>query len=208
MKKIILSLLLFFNCGVLFSQTKLGFRLGYHISNMEFKTAGNNGTGKGKSSFHAGIMAEVPLYKQYSLQPGIAIFPKGALELPSSGGTYTYEILPVYLEIPLNVVTKFEVGNGKILVGAGPYLAFGIAGSVFPNLIVNGYRQDHPISYGSDENNELKKTDMGANFLTGYEFNPNFRMCIEYGLGLSNVSPRKGESLKNKAISFSLGITL
>lgn len=206
MKRLLFLVLILFHTTLGFSQNRIGFKLGYHLSDMVFDTGTQTGSTSSLSSFHAGFLVEISLSKLFYARPGISILQKGAAL--SSGGT-PIELNPVYIEIPVNIISKIELGNGKLFLGGGPYGAVGFGGSVTTNTTYNGGSMDHPIVYGSDpDKHDLKKFDFGINLLTGYEINRNFSVDVGYGIGLANIWPPSNGSLKNKIMSMSIGITL
>jgi hypothetical protein len=162
-----LIVLLLLNTTSLFSQHNWGFKLGYHNSGMQFKTASPDANAISRGSFHAGVFYELAINQNLYLQPAISLYQKGA-SLIENGNKI--DINPVYIEVPLNFLAKFEVADGRIFLGGGPYGSIGVAGSVIANTNVLGYGQGHPIKYGSDEDrHDFKRFDFGINVLTGYD---------------------------------------
>lgn len=172
-KLLIFSIAVFFNASSIFSQeligfdsdsqNRIGFKLGYHVSNMDFIIDGTKEKTSSASSFHATIFYEVPFASRFYLQPALSLFEKGST-LSNSGSPV--ELNPLYIEVPVNILAKIEFGNGQLFFGGGPYVALGIAGSVASNIDSFGRGDGHSISYGSDPSkNDLKKFDMALIYL-------------------------------------------
>jgi hypothetical protein len=80
-----------------------------------------------------------------------------------------------YLEIPLDVVYHYPLGEGNLHGGLGPYFAYGVGGST------GGIN-----SYG-EQNGGFKRFDAGLNVVVGYTFNNGLAIDLGYDLGLANV---------------------
>ncbi|MBC7913982.1 MAG: PorT family protein [Pyrinomonadaceae bacterium] len=206
MKKFLLLSLFILSTSALLAQKRLGVKLGYHISSMQFNLEDPNESSSSLSSFHASAFLDFPLKKGFYFQPGVSLLQKGAV-LKNAGAPV--ELNPVYIEIPLNLLKKFDMGKGNVLIGAGPYGAIGFAGSVIKSTNPDGLSPGHPIVYGTDAaKNDIKRFDYGFNMLGGYEFDRNISLVIGYGLGMANIWPPSSGSLKNRVVTFSIGITL
>lgn len=155
-----------------------------------------------KTGFHVGVTADVPLASEFYFQPGLLFSTKGA------GGYYSNNGIDVnlsYLELPLNFLYKPTLGTGKLLLGFGPYLGYGIGGKVD-----NG-STEADIKFKSDAGNEpntvyFKPLDAGANFLAGYEFANRFSLQLNAQLGLVNLNAYDNDGkLKNTGFGISAG---
>ena len=177
----------------------------------------------------------IPVHSMLSVQPGLTLIGKGVKltsseELPA-GADFYLQYTPLYLEIPVNLIANFEAGPGKVFVGAGPYLSFGIGGkakgvATFNDNPVdpfigssddnNTYNYDRSLKFGTnsstDKSKDLKSLDFGLNFLLGYQLTNGLSINGGYGLGLTNIDADSGiegnkESVKNSVISVGLGFT-
>ncbi|MBK9108610.1 MAG: outer membrane beta-barrel protein [Saprospiraceae bacterium] len=77
------------------------------------------------TGFHIGVNAQIPIVPDFYFQPGLLFTTKGA---KSTDGDITSTFKLSYVELPLNLVYKAALGNGFILLGFGPYVAYGISG--------------------------------------------------------------------------------
>jgi len=100
-------------------------------------------------------------------------------------------------------------------VGAGPYLAVGVAGkgkyemTETINSETTTTKVDRNIVFGNKEGSDMKKGDFGANFLLGYQWESGFNVHVNYGLGLSDINSDRELDVKttNVALAGGLGFT-
>ncbi len=180
------------------SRTTFGIRGGINFYNLNGKNnAGENLENKLKTGFNAGVNAEIPVGIDFYLQPGLLFSTKGAADKAGDGKTTIS-----YLELPINFIYKPELGEGKMLLGFGPYLGYGI------NAKYKNGSVESDIEFG-DQVDELKRFDAGANLLAGYEFNNKLSFQLNAGLGLLDIhnSPASDSksTLKNTGFGLSLG---
>lgn len=148
------------------------------------------------TGFHAGINADMFISEGFYLQPGLLYTTKGA-ERKNNNTEYTQHVS--YIELPVNLLFKLELGSGRLLLGAGPYAAYGISGknktksggaaleldAKFKNKIT-------AAEYATTLLNAayyLKPFDFGGNVLIGYELNSGFSLQLNGQLGLSQINP-------------------
>ena len=190
-------------------------------------------TVKSITSFYVGGVVNIPVHSMLSVQPGLTLIGKGSKATSSEqlleGVDFYSQVTPMYLEIPVNLIANFEAGPGKVFVGAGPYLSFGIGGKVKSVATLNGNPVD-PFTGSSDDNNthnfvrslkfgtnsstdkskDFKSLDFGLNFLLGYQLTNGLSINGGYGLGLTNIDSDTDiegnkASVKNSVISVGLG---
>lgn len=196
----------------------LGIRAGVNLNNI----AGNDFSGNKlsndlKTGFHAGIKADLYVSEGFYLQPGLIYSTKGA-EKKNDNNTRTQHLS--YLELPIYVLFKPQVGTGRFLLGAGPYAAYGISGK---NKVKSGgtaLEQDAKfkneitaIEYATTLLNAayfIKPWDFGANMIIGYELNSGFSLQVNGQLGLSDINPvvKSVEADKSKWKNLGFGLSL
>ena len=178
------------------SATTFGIRAGVNFHNLNGKDFNDDKLeNKLKTGFHAGVNAEIPVGIDFYLQPGLLFTTKGAKA--EVGDT---KINLSYLELPINFVYKPELGEGRMILGFGPYAAYALSGEVKD--------PDSDIEFG-DQPDEWKRFDAGANLLAGYEFSNNLSFQLNAGLGLTRLNNRpdndNNSSIKNTGFGVSLG---
>jgi len=226
-KKVLLSALMILAAVSAMSQTRLGIRGGLNLANVTIDKSGNTDESKMLPSFNAGLFADVPLAVGFALEPGLMLTGKGSKVHTSSSVLNTdmeTRLNPLYLEVPLNFVGKVPLGNDThLLLGAGPYAAFGIGGKVrtvgtFLGQDVDDksdIKWDDDTPFNEDDKNQgwdkLKRFDYGANFLAGFQFG-NAMVTANYGLGLAKINSGgdndADQKNKNRVFSISLGFLL
>ena len=163
--------------------------------------------------YHIGFNAQIPIASEFYFQPGLLYSTKGA-KAKSEASTSTTSIN--YLEMPLNVVYKKACGNGSMIVGFGPYAAYGIGGKVktsgssptvestikFKNTISATDPLDVPY---------YKAFDAGANAFVGYEMANGLFYQLNAQLGLLKINSEYAEypddktAIKNTGFGLSTG---
>jgi len=227
-RKLLQILLLFLivvaNKNKIQAQIKFGIRAGVNSSTVSasserdtsgFINGGNKVVGISKNviSYHVGLTAEISLSNSFSFQPSILYSGKGAkseyttniLNYPDGkGGTFSdfVEIKstskPFYIDIPLIFNFKKDLGAAKLLIGAGPYLAFGISGKTKSevNFLNNKFSTtlEKNISWNESDYKKdglvgIKRFDAGLTFNLGLEFVEKVQVGMNYNFGLTNINP-------------------
>jgi hypothetical protein len=167
--------------------------------------------------FHAGANALIPIVPEFFFQPGLLFSTKGAKHKYSLLGTsYTDTYNLTYLEVPLNFVYKGSLGGGFVMVGFGPYVAYGIGGKVktkggsssqdrkikFKNVVETG--DDLTVPYS-------RAFDAGANIFAGYEMASGLFAQLNTQFGMLKINseykifPDDKTSEKNTGFGISIG---
>lgn len=151
------------------------------------------------TSFYVGGTVDFPLSKAFYLQTGAMVIGKGGQNEFYGNKS---KIKTFYVEVPVNVLHKFLIGEHKILLGAGPYFAVAFDGSTkLTNTSGQEYNVD--IRFGND----YKRADFGLNFVTGVEFSKHLTLNVGYGLGLMNIRVLAADYItdRNNVLSAGLG---
>ena len=142
--------------------------------------------------------AEIPVGIDFYVQPGLLFSTKGA-KFDDANGEIKRNIS--YIEIPVNFLYKPELGDGRMLLGFGPYAAFAVGG----NTEIGNNKND--IEFGN-EVGENKRFDAGANLLAGYEFSNRLSFQLNAGLGLVNMYNRLDSDNKTTVKNTGFGVSL
>jgi len=180
------------------AQIKSRYTGGLSISAMELKAEGlNSGPGK-PLGIHFGYAFEIPVYHGLTFQPGVLFSSKGtSFRIDSTDHT----ISPIYIEVPVNAALTIGGDKIKILLLAGPYIAFGVGGTIWESG-----QSAKDIKFGNGAGRDIRFVDTGLNFEFGVCIN-NFIVTLHYGKGLTNISgdnPGVSE-IKNQVIGISFG---
>lgn len=187
-------------------KVKIGVKAGLNISSLAFDE--NEMNSSSRTGFTAGVMVEIPLAKNFSLQPELLYSQQGGKtsffdsEVTNSNYKGTLELN--YLNIPL--MLKYYVAKG-LSVQAGPQI--GIL------LKANNKYEDNFLGYENHESFNLKDysagIDTSVNFGLGYQFKDKFYTDLRYNISYSNVF-KDGDAnyfinqdMKNRVFQISLG---
>ena len=166
-------------------RTTFGLRAGVNFQNINGKnSAGDKLENNVRTGFHAGLNAEVPLGTGFYVQPGVLYSQKGT-EFKSND-----ELQLSYIEVPVNLVYKPVLGTGRMLLGFGPYVGFGIDGKYKSASGAEGeviFENEIPSS--PEPGVYVKRMDAGANLLAGYEFANKLSFQVNAQLGLMDIRP-------------------
>ena len=222
MKTRIFSLLMIltFTGTVTFAQSSdksgmsFGILGGVNFQNLNGKDAGGDKlTNDMILGYHAGLNVQIPIAPQFYFQPGLMFAIKGAKE---SSGSVTGTVKISYIELPLNLVYKAELGSGYFMLGFGPYIGYGVSGKEkieggavsvtrdvkFKNVVEIG----DPITVAY-----YRAFDAGANIFAGYQMASGIFAQLDTQLGMLKINPEyKGASgdktsVKNTGFGLSLG---
>ncbi|MCO5240770.1 MAG: PorT family protein [Chitinophagaceae bacterium] len=203
LKAVVLVLISISVSHIISAQVQWGVKAGGNLSGMLLKDEGGYVKIKLRPGFHLGGTAELALADKFSLQPSLLLTSKGFTIDKSGGAQYLYGVDRIkftsyYIELPVNFIFKPQAGNGKMLLGAGPYFAYGLGGrwkaeangmSVTGKLkFINDFSSaDSSIGGNSRTVPYTKPFDFGANILIGYEFSKNLYIHLNGQLGLLDV---------------------
>ena len=187
-------------------KVKLGVKAGLNISSLTFDESELNSSNK--TGFTAGVMVEIPLAKNFSIQPELLYSQQGTkISFSDSEVTnshYKSTIDLNYLNIP--VMLKYYVLKG-LSVQAGPQI--GIL------LKANNKYQDNFLGYENRESFDLKEystgIDTSVNLGLGYQFKDKFYTDLRYNISYSNVF-KEGDvnhfinnDMKNRVFQITIG---
>jgi len=211
-------------CAALFTQAQVkspvsfGLRAGVNFQNVNGKDFNGNKTSNNMiPGYNVGANVEIPIATDFYVQPGLLYTTKGAkADQDYLGQTVDAKTKLSYLEVPVNFLYKPVLGSGKLLLGFGPYVAFGLGGK--SSLEGSGQKRDYDVKYqntvtSTDPKDKayFKKVDAGANLLFGYEFSNRISAQLNAQLGLAKINPEydylSGDksSWKNTGFGVSVG---
>jgi len=166
--------------------------------------------------FHGGVNYQIPLVPQFFIQPGLLFSTKGAKN--ESGGINTNYRLS-YIELPVNFVYKGMLGNGYVMIGFGPYAAYGVGGKAKfeggPVTVESDVKFQSVVEAGDPiDVVYFKPLDVGGNIFAGYEMGSGIFFQFNTQLGMINISPEDKRfpgvesKIKNTGFGLSLGYRL
>lgn len=208
-----------------FGQVAVGIRAGIHLSHIRLTNeAGEKQRTDAIPRFQAGVNLDVPLSMAFYLQPGVLYSGKGFKQL---GGWLVaegneFKAKADYIEMPINLVYRSQVRTGNLMIGAGPYVGYGVGGKwegegqiLAGDIILSESSGD--IIFKQDlKDGEFghylygKQWDYGINVLAGYEFFQRLAVQFSAQWGVANLAPdidgqAPGGSVRNRGYGISLG---
>ncbi len=199
-------------------RTTFGIRGGVNFQNFNGKDADGNMISQNLvTRYNFGVNLEIPVAVEFYFQPGILFTTKGSLKKATvNGQPYEANSNISYVEVPLNLIYKPLLGTGHMILGFGPYVAYGVGGKAtyklgsdtrtekikFLNKVESGHSTD--VTY-------FRPFDAGANLVAGYEFSSGMSFQLNVQLGFAKVNPEywnlpnDKSSIKNTGFGLSLG---
>lgn len=174
------------------SAQKIGIKAGLNMAKGQYDYTGTSLSTSNLMGFHAGIIGEVSLTDALYFNTGALVSQKGT-KFSIIGVNVDFPI--TYVEVPLNIAYKYDLGAAKIFGQVGPYAGFGLSAKM------KGGGEEEEMEFGSEED-QLKRIDFGVNIGAGVEIK-SIQLGVTYGLGLANISNSSDETMKNGVISIS-----
>jgi hypothetical protein len=220
MKKIsfVLALLAFVMLSIgSYGQTSFGVRAGFGLFNLDAKDSDGDKMDEFKLAprFNIGVFAEFAISPEFVIQPSLLYATKGSKGEVENDleGTETISINLSYIELPINFIYKAQLNNGSFLVGAGPYIGYGLKAKAkqgeetFEIPFSNTWQQIDEMREGA-----LKPLDYGINALVGYQFGNGLSLTLNAQMGLANIYVQEPDAFKStdkssiKNIGFNLSV--
>jgi len=199
---------------------------GVNLANVSIDEDGGIDDARTLASFQVGVLADLKLLPVLYFQPGIVFTGKGTKTETGDDDDATFyraTTNPYYLEVPMNIVFKTPGDNARFFVGAGPYVAIGIAGKnkVEGAVLGTEFSSEEKIEWSNDDPTTsteegagfgiMKRFDYGLNGLIGVE-TANLVFSANYGHGLAKLQSGTDSDVdnnnKHRVFSFTLGIKL
>jgi hypothetical protein len=215
-----LTFILFLMTCSISAQVKFGPRIGVNLSGVNSDVP--NTKINLRPSFQLGVMTDIRLSEKLFFQGSILFSERGygflsitetvdtTLALPrSSIITSEGNRILAYIDVPVMLVYKLDLGIGRAFFGAGPYFSYNLRGVNKENntYVVNSDR-DLSITkisgnYDMNKLKEIDRIDYGATFTLGMEFDEKWQLAAHYGLGLADIDPNQYK-VSNRTTSISL----
>lgn len=154
---------------------KVGLKAGINYANY----TGSDVNTQALTSFHAGLVLEAKIFKNFSLQPELLYSTQGA-KIDNLGEEFKNEL--GYISIP--VLAKFYL-NDELSLELGPQVSFLVS-------------ERNNISA-----NDSNTFDFAVAGGLSYKFGKHFFISGRYGLGLTE--PKRDASVKNSVVQASVG---
>jgi hypothetical protein len=162
---------------------------------------------KFKPGFQIGVTADYGLSENLFILSGLEVVRKGwKTDIEVDGGSYKSSASPLYLQLPVYVGYKIDLGVAKFVPQAGPYIAYGLGGKFKQESSFFGEKDTYKGDYFGEDNN-VRRLDFGIGVGVGLEFG-KIGVTVGYDLGLANMADEKAEgdpSVKNNSLFLNVG---
>lgn len=198
-----------------FSQFSIGVQAIGNLSTASIKNDQNiDFTKKSMILPGGGIVAQYDFSEKLSLRTGVNYLQHG-IKLNATidpDVTAKAENKLHYLQLPVNVLYNFPVGNSKIYAGAGGFINYGISGESLQTVrerdndgtITVTTEKLKAFKKEADNGAGLKKVDAGVGALAGIRLDNGIFANVGYQLSLTNSSDDNGK-YKNRGLQLSVG---
>lgn len=185
------------------AQKQFGIKFGFSLSNAkiqvptsfmsgDYKNIGDNLMGL--PGFHVGIVNQLNISEYVAIQPGIMLATKGYKARLSVLKT-TLTSMNYYLEIPIQIMGKYDFGKVEVFGLAGPVLDIGLFGKTKTSFDADegfsNFKNNQSQILG--EEGRLKRLDIGLDMGAGVEVMDMLQFSLHYVLGFMNQYKTKEE---------------
>ncbi len=220
MKKIYLIVVMAICSIASYAQISFGGQIGANLAMGHAKYSSTPGavyaglSNDPKPGFMIGVLAQVDFGK-LAFRPELNFIQKGS-KTGYVGDPYASKITLNYIEVPLNVVYNMDLGPGKLFFGLGPAVGIGLSGKdkykdYNADDVLVSYKDDIKFdgkANASDNADHLKRVDVGANILVGYQLPMGVFAKIGFTEGLINIDPDDNSKYHNRGVSLCVGYML
>jgi len=196
MKKIVVILVAIFATNVAIAQVNFGFRAGYNAATVKSSDAEITEDGKVLSGLNIGALMNVKLKGNLSFQTGLSIGTKG-VSVAHEGHADKFKFTAA--DIPMNLVLNTKSG---LFVGTGLNFGYNLSGKLDAE---DDPDENYSFEFGEGKN--FLRSDLGLNFLAGYQTKSGLFLSANSLVGLKDLKPGP-ETWKNNLFSISIGYML
>jgi len=193
MKKIIVILVAIFATNAAIAQVNFGFRAGYNAATVNSSDAEITEDGKVLSGLNIGALMNVKLKGNLSFQTGLSIGTKG-VSVAHEGHADKFKFTAA--DIPMNLVLNTKSG---LFVGTGLNFGYNLSGKLDAE---DDPDENYSFEFGEGKN--FFRSDLGLNFLAGYQTKSGLFLSANSLVGLKDLKPGP-ETWKNNLFSVSIG---
>ena len=185
-----------FATNVAIAQVNFGFRAGYNAATVNSSDAEITEDGKVLSGLNIGALMNVKLKGNLSFQTGLSIGTKG-VSVAHEGHADKFKFTAA--DIPMNLVLNTKSG---LFVGTGLNFGYNLSGKLDAE---DDPDENYSFEFGKGKN--FFRSDLGLNFLAGYQTKSGLFLSANSLVGLKDLKPGP-ETWKNNLFSVSIGYML
>ena len=196
MKKIIVILVAIFATNATIAQVNFGLKAGYNSATVNSSDEEITEDGKALSGLNIGALMNVKLKGNLSFQTGLSIGTKG-VSVAHEGHADKFKFTAA--DIPMNLVLNTKSG---LFVGTGLNFGYNLSGKLDAED-----DPDENYSFEFGKGKDFFRSDVGLNFLAGYQTKSGLFLSANSLVGLKDLKPGP-ETWKNNLFSISIGYML
>ena len=196
MKKIIVILFAIFATNAAIAQVNFGLKAGYNSATVNSSDEEITEDGKALSGLNIGALMNVKLKGNLSFQTGLSIGTKG-VSVAHEGHADKFKFTAA--DIPMNLVLNTKSG---LFVGTGLNFGYNLSGKLDAE---DDPDENYSFEFGEGKN--FLRSDLGLNFLAGYQTKSGLFLSANSLVGLKDLKPGP-ETWKNNLFSISIGYML
>lgn len=176
----------FFSTEKVDGGVQFGIRAGLNFANESFSSDGYSASPKSRTSFHVGVIADIPLMQSLYIQTGLYLQNKG-YKLEEDG--YEETAKPMYLEIPVLASYRYDFSDAlQLQVNFGPYFGYGLGGKVKGEEDgESGGEIDFFGDYDDEGKAGYKRFNCGLQVGAGLTLSEHYYLGFAYQFGLTNI---------------------
>lgn len=192
------------------SQTSLNITGGLGFSSIESKDPIMSSFGSTRNALNLSVMLDMPLSESVSILTGPNYIQKGSVFSFSStfmGNTFgmSSSIILDYIELPILLQGKLNLGDSTLALGAGPFAALCLSKKIETMSSITN----------SSTTNQLSKENvstldygvrLGLNFDSPISNNFSFLVGANYDWGLKNINNLTNDSIKTRSFLANVGL--
>ncbi|MCD7972193.1 MAG: PorT family protein [Candidatus Azobacteroides sp.] len=198
MKKIILSTVILCSTFCMTAQntsatTSFGVKVNGNLTNVKLTDIPQSG-----SSFKPGAsvsgFAKIEFNEHFALQPELQLtYTEGKNNVNNERIKFKY----AGIEVPVYAIGQFSAGSGKVFIGVGPHIGYGLS--------VDSGKEKLPESAPDKHKIDLDHWYMGGSSMIGYEFRNKISVSAGYQMGFDLSSSGKSSTVKTQTINLGIG---
>jgi hypothetical protein len=193
MKKILVILMAAFLSNAAIAQVNFGIKAGYNSASVNSSDEEITADGKALSGLNIGALMNVKLKDNLSFQTGLSIGNKG-VSVAHEGHADKFKFTAA--DIPMNLVLNTKSG---LFVGTGLNFGYNLSGELDAE---DDPAENYSFEFGKEKN--FFRSDLGINFLAGYQTKNGLFLSANSLLGIKDLKPGP-ETWKNNLFSVSIG---
>lgn len=175
-------LLICMMCALVFSANaqRFGVQVSMNLANVNV----DGELGDDLLGFQVGPVADFDITNSFAFNTGVLFSQKGCKFDADDKEAISY------VEIPLNLAYKLDLGGLKLFAQAGPYVGYAVANKYT-------FKEGNVKETIKNEWGGMKRLDFGLGFGAGAELE-HLKVGMNYGLGLANIADSDNYKSKNR----------